>query len=87
MKEEEIKELYDYYNVKSDIESVFGGWTVSTDGDVINIPYRYPIYCYRLNEGLDSWLDHLRSKTWFDAENECEFVKAFQRATQIINAD
>lgn len=82
---DKIKSVFEYYNVNSEVDSEFGNWVVSKDADVINVEKAYPIYTNRVkNEGVDSWLDHMRKKTWFDGVEDENFQKAYKRAEEIL---
>ena len=43
MNKENILEQFHYFNIQADIDSVYGNWAVSTDGDVVNCLYPYAI--------------------------------------------
>lgn len=60
----------------------FGDWVVTSDGDVINVENYYPIYSYQIND--DEWLAQLRTKIWFSALCEVDFLKAFEKACNIL---
>lgn len=80
-----IKEILDLYEVKSEVDSEYGDWVVSKDADVINVERAYPIYTNRIKtESVESWLDHMREKTWFDNEEDANFQKAYKRAEEIL---
>lgn len=83
---EKIKEVFDFYKVSSEVDSSFGDWVVSNEADVINVENMYPIYTPQVRaEGLDSWLDHMREKTWFNRSEEENFSKAYERARAIVS--
>ena len=79
MELEEIKKVLESYDVKSDIDSIFQDWVVTTDGDLINVKDRCPIYSYEVNR--NDWLVHLKEKKWFDRPS---FISAFKRACNIL---
>lgn len=80
-----IKDVFDYYEVKSEVDSEFGDWVVSKDADVINVEKAYPIYTNWIKtESVETWLDHMREKTWFDAEEDANFQKAYKRAEELL---
>ena len=82
---DEIKNVFDYYEVKSEVDSEYGDWVVSNDGDVINVEKKYPIYTSQVENGsLNSWLEHMREKSWFDVHEDVDFQKAYKRAKEII---
>ncbi len=35
--QDKIKDTFDYYEMKSGVDSIFGDWVVSKDADVINV--------------------------------------------------
>lgn len=82
---EQIRDAFDYYEVRSEVDSVYGDWVVSKDADVINVSKKYPIYTEQVKaEGLDEWLDHMREKTWFDSKEDNDFQEAYSRAKEIL---
>lgn len=82
---EKINEVFEYYNVPSEIDSTFGDWAVSKDGDVINLEHKYPIFTKQVQStGIDEWVDHLTEKTWFDANEEKDLRKSYMRAEEIL---
>lgn len=76
----QIEDVFDYYEVDSGIKNVYGDWAVSNGGDIVNISTKYPIYTPQLAQGKESWLSHLREKTWFDLQTESDFLHAFDDA-------
>ena len=74
--------LAEMYNITSKIEKEFGHWLVTSEGDVINYKYPYPIYSYQMNE--DTWLAQLREKAWFSKEEESHFLEAFKYACAML---
>lgn len=82
---EKIKGVFDMYEVQSGVDSEFGNWVVSKDADVINVDKMYPIYTHQIkNSTLDGWLNHMREKTWFNAQEDADFQNAYERAKEII---
>ena len=82
---DKVKSVFEYYNVNSEVDSEFGDWVVSKEADVINVEKAYPIYTYRVeNESVESWLDHMREKSWFDEVEDENFQKAYKRAEEIL---
>ncbi len=82
---DKIKEVFDFYEIPSGVDSEYGNWVVSEDADVVNVDKMYPIYTHQIkNENLDSWLDHMTEKTWFDDDESSNFQKAYRRAEDII---
>lgn len=43
METNKIKEQFHYFNIQAEVDSVYGNWAVSTDGDVVNCLYPYAI--------------------------------------------
>lgn len=71
------------YEINSDVDSIFGDWVVTTDGDLINIPRNYAIFSRDVNH--DHWYLHLRgSKKWFEPDS---FLKAYTLACTILNIE
>ncbi len=83
--DEKIKDAFEYYNVKSGINKIYGDWAVSNDGDVINCQYMYPIYSYQIKNDDEEWLSHMHEKTWFDQNCEMNFLSAMQRAHELLS--
>lgn len=82
--EEKIANVLDYYDVKAKVESVFGDWVVTSNGDIINVEFMYPIYSYQLkDDGFEDWNEHLQEKTWYDACTEKNFKQAYALALAI----
>lgn len=80
--ENKIKEQFHYFNILADIDSVYGNWAVSTDGDVVNCLYPYAILSIHLKE--TDWLEKMKHKVWFKPECEDCLVRAINRANEII---
>lgn len=76
-----IDELFHYFNVRSEVDSVYGHWAVSKNGDVVNYVYPYIIMSIHLDE--ENWLDVLRSKIWFREECTQDIKMAIERAKEI----
>lgn len=71
------------FEIKSDLDSIFDDWVVSTDGDLVNIPGNFAIFSRDVH--LDHWYLHLRgSKKWFEPDS---FLKAYARACTILNIE
>lgn len=81
--EAKIKDVLDYYEVKSGVDAVFGNWVVSNEGDIINVEYPYPIYSYQLHNGYEDWHEHLQEKTWYDPIVANCFKQAFDCAISL----
>lgn len=83
--DENIREVFEYYNVSSEVDSTYGNWVVSAEADVINVEKMYPIYTPQVkSENLDSTLEHMREKTWFNSSEEEDFRKAYERAQELL---
>ena len=79
-----IKEQLHYFNIQSGIDSVYGNWVVSMDGDVINYLYPYAIFAIHLYDC--DWIEKMRYKVWFKSECENNLKRAIERAKQITNS-
>lgn len=76
-----VKEQFHYFNIESDVDSVFGNWAVSKDGDVVNSVFPYAILAIHLTD--TDWIEKMKTKVWFKSECE-EFLKqAIDRAKEI----
>ncbi len=78
-----IREQFHYFNIQSDIDSVFGNWVVSSDGDVVNSLYPYAILSIHLED--TDWLNKLKTKVWFRPECEQNLQNALERAKTILH--
>lgn len=84
MEKQEIeKSLIERYDVRSKVADIFGEWIVTSDGDLISLKNSYPIYSNNIND--DTLLIHLQDKTWFDRKCEQDFIKAFEKACNILS--
>lgn len=84
--QEKINEVFEYYNVQSEIDSTFGNWVVSKDGDVINVEHMYPIFTNQVQSTVvDEWVDHLTEKTWFNGSEAEDFRKSYMRVEEILH--
>lgn len=82
MNKDKVKEQFHYFNIQADIDSVFGNWAVSTDGDVVNSVYPYVILAIHIKDM--NWLEKTKSKVWFQTECEDALRMALNRAKEII---
>ena len=80
-----IREQFHYFNIQSDIDSVFGNWVVSSDGDVVNSLYPYAILSIHLED--TDWLNKLKTKVWFRPECEQNLQNALERAKSILHGN
>ena len=83
MDTDKIKEQFHYFNIQADIDSVYGNWAVSTEGDVVNYLYPYAILAIHFMD--TDWLTKMKTKVWFKPECEEAFKKALERAKEIHN--
>lgn len=83
MNKEKIKEQFHYFNIHADIDTVFGNWAVSANGDVVNCLYPYAILAIHFKD--TDWLDTIKTKVWFKPECEDLLKKALERANEIIH--
>lgn len=77
-----ILEIFHYFNINSEIDSVYGNWAVSKDGDVVNYLYPYAILAIHLKD--TDWLEEMKHKVWFKPECENVLNKAINRAIDIF---
>ena len=82
MNDIKIKEQFHYFNIHADIDSVYGNWAVSTDGDVVNSLYPYVILAVHFND--DDWLKKIKQMFWFKPECEINLKQALERAKEIM---
>lgn len=83
MNKEKILEQFHYFNIQSDVDSVYGNWAVSKDGDVVNCLYPNAILAIHLEDA--DWLEKIHTKVWFKSECEEALRKALERAKKIIS--
>lgn len=81
MNQEKILEQFHYFNIQSDIDSVYGNWVVSKDGDVVNCLYPYAILSIHFEDA--NWLEKMKTKVWFKPECEEMLKLALNRARDI----
>ena len=82
MNKEKIIEQFHYFNIKADIDSVFGNWAVSKEGDIVNSVYPYAILAIHFKD--TDWVEKMKSKVWFQPECEDALKMALNRAKVII---
>ena len=78
MNEIKIKDQFHYFNITSEIDSVYGNWAVSKGADVVNYLYLYAIMSIHLND--EDWLSKLKHKVWYKTEFEQHLKQALFRA-------
>lgn len=83
MTSEKILEQFHYFNIQADIDSVYGNWAVSTDGDVVNCLFPYAILAIHFNDA--DWLEKMKAKVWFKQECETALKQALKRANMLLN--
>ena len=81
MNKEKIEEQFHYFNIQADIDSVYGNWAVSVEGDVVNSVYPYAILAIHLKDA--NWMEKMKTKVWFRLECEEALQKAINRALEI----
>lgn len=79
-----VEEQFHYFNITSGVDSVFGNWAVSNDGDVVNCLYPYAIMRIHLDE--QNWVEKLQAKVWFKEECTENLIMAIKRAGSIKNS-
>lgn len=82
MNDNKVLEQFHYFNIQSEVDSVFGNWTVSKDGDVVNSVYPYAILNIHLKD--TDWMEKLKTKAWFKPECEPYLKLALERAKAIL---
>lgn len=83
MNQEKILEQFHYFNIQADVDSVYGNWAVSMDGDVVNCLYPYAILAIHFKDM--NWMEKMKTKVWFKPECEEALSKALERAREIHN--
>ena len=81
MNKEKILEQFHYFNIQANVDSVYGNWAVSTDGDVVNCLYPYAILAIHFKD--TDWMKKMRTKIWFKPECEEALSIALERAREI----
>lgn len=76
-----IKEQFHYYNIHAGIDSVYGNWAVSSDGDVVN--FLYPCAILYIHLGEADWIEKMKAKVWFKPKCEDSLRQALKRACTI----
>lgn len=83
METDKVKEQFHYFNIESEVDSVFGNWAVSKDGDVVNSVYPYAILSIHLKD-ID-WLEKMKQKVWFKPVCEESLTQALNRAKVLLH--
>lgn len=72
------EEQFNYFNIRCGIDSVYGNWAVSNEGDVVNYVYPYAIMKIHLYDR--DWIKAMRAKVWFTETCVQDLEKAIERA-------
>ena len=83
METKKVLEQFHYFNIQAGVDSVYGNWAVSTDGDVVNCLYPYAILAIHFKDA--DWLKKMKTKVWFKPECKEALSQALARANEIIN--
>ena len=78
---QKVLEQFHYFNIESEVDSVFGNWAVSKDGDVVNSVFPYAILAIHLKD--TDWMEKMKTKVWFRPECEEHLRQALDRAKEI----
>lgn len=60
MTSEKILEQFHYFNIQTEIDSVYGNWAVSADGEVVNCLYPYAILTIHFKD--TDWMEKMKTK-------------------------
>lgn len=80
---DKIEEILHYFNIESEIDSVYGNWVVAKNGDVVNYLYPFAILAIHLHDA--EWIETMKDKVWFRQECENNLRKALDRANLLLN--
>ena len=83
MNKNKVVEQFHYFNIQADVDSVYGNWAVSTEGDVVNCLYPYAILAIHFKDS--NWVEKMKTKVWFKPECEESLKLALLRARDIID--
>lgn len=83
MENNKVLEQFHYFNIHAEIDSVYGNWAVSKEGDVVNSVYPYAVLSIHIND-VD-WMARIRTKVWFRPECEENLKKALKRAKTLTS--
>lgn len=78
---DKAKEQFHYFNIESEVDSVYGNWAVSKEGDVVNSVYPYAIISIHLND--TDWVEKMKTKVWFKPKCANDLKKALIRAKEL----
>lgn len=79
-----VLEQFHYFNIHAKIDSVYGNWAVSTEGDVVNSLYLYAILSVHVKD--TDWLQKMKKKVWFKPECEDALNMALAKAKEVIES-
>ena len=82
METKKVIEQFHYFNIQADVDSVYGNWAVSSDGDVVNCLYPYAILAIHLKD--TDWMEKMKTKVWFKPECEEALCQALARAKEML---
>ena len=82
METKKVIEQFHYFNIQADVDSVYGNWAVSVDGDVVNCLYPYVILAIHFKDA--DWMEKMKTKVWFKPECEEALSQALKRAKEIV---
>lgn len=80
-----VKEIFHYFNIDGEIDSVYGNWAVSSRGDIVNYLYPFSIFAIHIHD--DNWIERMKEKCWFKPECEHALKQALIRAGEIIEIE
>ena len=75
---EKIKEQLHYFNIHSGVDSVYGNWVVTKNGDVVNYVYPFAILAIHLYDC--DWNKQIEEKVWFKDSCKGDLDKGLKRA-------
>lgn len=84
IKAKKIQEQLHYFNIHSEMDSVYGNWIVTKNGDVVN--FEYPIAVLSVHLYDQEWQKQIEGKEWLDSSYKEEFKKAIKRARNLFPA-
>ncbi len=84
MNQDKFLDQFHYFNIHAGIDSVYGNWAVSTEGDVVNCLYPYAILSFHIYD-VD-WIEIIGRKVWFRSECKENLKQALDRAMNLIKA-
>ncbi len=77
------EEILHYFNINSEIDSLYGNWVVAKNGAVVNYLYPYAILAIHLED--KDWMEAISKKVWFKDECKDNLRKVIGRAYRIVN--